>query len=389
MTDSSEKLRVAVIGLGKMGLSHVSMLRPDPRVDVVGICDASKLLRDIVHKYTGLQTFSDAKFMLSAVDAEAVVIATPTTSHAALAKNAIDSGASVFCEKPLTLAPDESARLADLTARSQVYGQVGYHNRFVASFQEAKRLLVAGAIGRVTHVRAEAHGPVVLKPSGNTWRTRRTQGGGCLYDYAAHPIDLATWFLGATQSVAGTVLQRTFSEQAEDEVYATLRFPNDTSAQLSVNWSDESQRKMRTALTLWGTNGTIYADRQECRVYLRGPDVPQGYQMGWNIRYTTDLTPPVGFYVRGEEYSAQLHHFVTSALATRDGLAVDSEPASTFATATYTDQAIDMLLRDHASSHRTTKPPSVDPATDGATYIPSNGITRPRMLATVKKALRR
>src|SRR5690625_5178627 len=292
MTDSSEKLRVAVIGLGKMGLSHVSMLRPDPRVDVVGICDASKLLLDIVHKYTGLQTFSEAETMPSTVGAQAVVIATPTTSHATLAKKAIDSGASVFCEKPLTLAPQESVRLADLAAGSQVYGQVGYHNRFVASFQETKRLLVAGAIGRVTHVRAEAHGPVVLKPSGNTWRSRRNQGGGCLYDYAAHPIDLATWFLGATQSVAGTVLQRSLSEQAEYEVDATLRFPNDISAQLSVNWSDGSQRKMRTALTLWGTHGTIYADRQECRVYLRGPHVPQGYQTGWNVRYTTDLTPP-------------------------------------------------------------------------------------------------
>src|SRR5690625_5370771 len=82
---------------------------------------------------------------------------------------------------------------------------------------------------------------------------------------------------------------------------------------------------MRTALTLWGTHGTIYADRQECRVYLRGPHVPQGYQTGWNVRYTTDLTPPVDFYVRGEEYSAQLHHFVTAALATRFGRAIGTE----------------------------------------------------------------
>ena len=58
-----------------------------------------------------------------------------------------------------------------------------------------KRLVDAGAIGRITHVLAEAYGPVVLKRQGSTWRTERTEGGGCLYDYAAHPINLVNWLL--------------------------------------------------------------------------------------------------------------------------------------------------------------------------------------------------
>src|SRR5699024_7506343 len=135
-----------------------------------------------------------------------------------LAQTALVHGASVFCEKPLSLEPEQSAALAALAEQQGRHAQVGYHNRFVASFREAKRLLDSHAIGTVQHVRAEAHGPVVVKASGSTWRSRRDQGGGCLYDYAAHPIDLATWYLGKPHSVSGTVLQRTFSEQTEDAV---------------------------------------------------------------------------------------------------------------------------------------------------------------------------
>ena len=55
---------------------------------------------------------------------------------------------------------------------------------------------------------AEAYGPVVLKPKGSTWRTQSTQGGGCLYDYAAHPLNLLNWYFGAPETVAGSVLKK-------------------------------------------------------------------------------------------------------------------------------------------------------------------------------------
>ncbi len=152
---------------------------------------------------------------------------------------------------------------------------------------------------------------MVTKPKGSTWRSQRAEGGGCLYDYAAHPIDLLNWFLGEPVGVGGTVLNRIFSRETEDEVFSTLYYPEGRTAQISVNWSDESYRKMTTRVTLWGTAGRIFADRQECQVYLRDDaPLPPGYEPGWNVRYTTELTEPVWFYLRGEEYSAQLDHFV-------------------------------------------------------------------------------
>ena len=98
---------------------------------------------------------------------------------------------------------------------------------------------------------------------------------------------------------------------------------------------------MTTRITAWGAAGRIYADRQECRVYLRGTaPIPAGYQRGWNVRYTTELTEPVGFYLRGEEYSAQIDHFVERVKTGRvNGL-------NGFESAAATDSVIAMMLAD-------------------------------------------
>ncbi|MEO7942973.1 MAG: Gfo/Idh/MocA family oxidoreductase, partial [Marmoricola sp.] len=255
----------------------------------------------------------------------------------------------VFCEKPLTLSAAQSDELAALAASRGLRTQVGYHNRFVAAFGEAQRLLALGTIGEVNHALAEAYGPVVLRAQGSTWRSRRSEGGGCLYDYAAHPLDLLTWFLGEPDAVGGTVLGQVFSADTEDEVYSTLFYPGGVTAQLSVNWSDESYRKMSTKVTLWGTKGRIVVDRQECQVYLRDTATPpEGYVHGWNVHYTTDLTPPVWFYVRGEEYSAELDHFVRAVSSQTSG--ADAGGLNSFGSAAVTDRVIELMIHDAASS---------------------------------------
>lgn len=348
IADHPPRLRVLVAGIGKMGLSHLSMLRAHPQVDVVGVCDSTTYVLDVLGKYTGLPTFTDYDAMIGSVPADAVLIATPTRKHFDMATSALSAGLHVFCEKPLCLSPQQSEALVAQAASRGLVGQVGYHNRFVGSFREVKSLLDAGAIGPVTHALVEAYGPVVLKAQGGTWRSRRAEGGGALYDYAAHPLDLVNWYLGNPVSASGATLGRVYSAETEDEVYGSIDFEGGATAQLSVNWSDESYRKMTTRVTIWGRDGRITADRQECQVYLRAnASPPDGYRHGWNVRYTTELTEPVWFYVRGEEYSAQIDSFVRSASAAMTGapLAVVND----FASALATDRVIEMLVRDNAS----------------------------------------
>ena len=304
-------LNVGVIGLGKMGLSHHSIINAHADVDVVGVADSSGYVLDVLEKYTGVKTYTDHRKLLAAGGLEAVVVSTPSSLHAAMVRECLEQGLHVFCEKPFCLDPADSLALAQLAADKGLVCQVGYHNRFIGAMQEAKRLLDLGAIGKVTHALAEAYGPVVLKPKGGTWRSKKSEGGGALYDYAAHPLDLLTWFFGRPDTVSGTKLTSVFSAETEDEVFTTLEWPGGTTAHLSVSWSDESQRKMTTKLTIWGTHGRIYVDRQEIQVYLRAEATPpEGYQTGWNVKYTTELTDEVDFYVRGEEYSAQLDTWV-------------------------------------------------------------------------------
>lgn len=336
---SKNVVKLAVVGLGKMGLSHFSIANAHPRTEVVA-CDASGFMLDGIAKYSGRPAFKDFDDMLAKEQLDAMIIATPSRLHAPMVRKALERGIHVFCEKPFCLDWHESEALTELAVERGLISQVGYHYRYVGAFQEMKRIIDAGALGQITHVLAEAYGPVVLRPKGTTWRTDRAEGGGCLYDYAAHPINLLNWYFGEPSGAAGTLLNSIFSTDTDDEVYSTLTWESGLSAHLSVNWSDESYRKMSTKITMTGTNGRLYADRQECQLYLRdaSPALP-GYSQGWNVRYTTELTENVDFYLRGEEYSAQIDDFVAAIL---DG----GKTANDFASATATDRTIAMMLAD-------------------------------------------
>jgi predicted dehydrogenase len=344
VTAITRTTRIAVVGIGKMGLSHLAIVNANPDLEVAAVCDASGIVRGVLEKYTGVVTYDDYDRMLREVDLDAVLIATPSRMHASMVRAALERGLHVFCEKPFTLAVRAAAELAALAREKGLVTQVGYHNRFVGPFAEVKRLIDAGTIGTVTHALGEAYGPVVLKAKGGTWRSRKEEGGGALYDYAAHPLNLLNWYFGEVTGVGGTVLKPIFSREIDDEVHSTLSFGGGESANISVNWSDESQRKMTTRITVWGTAGRIFADRQEIQVFLRdGAVIPDTYERGWNVRYGTELTGPVGFYLRGEEYSAQIEHFAERAREGRlDGV-------NGFESAAETDRVIAMLIADAAN----------------------------------------
>jgi predicted dehydrogenase len=339
MTDT--KLKVGVVGLGKMGLSHFAMINAHPDVETIG-CDGTGFMVDVLTKNIQAPVYKDYDEMLGAEDLDAVVIATPSRLHAPMVRTALEKGCHVFCEKPFCLDWKDSAELTQLAAEKGLLAQVGYHYRYVGAFQEMKRLIEAGAIGDITHVLAEAYGPVVLRAKRQTWRSDKAEGGGCLYDYAAHPLNLLNWFFGVPARVSGSVMNSVFSEGIDDEVFSTLQWDAGPTAHLSVNWSDESHRKMSTKISLIGTNGRLYADRQECQAYLRTPVAAlPDYTEGWNVKYTTELTEDRWFYLRGEEYSAQLDEFVTAIRAGKTDATENS-----FASATDTDKTLAMIIEN-------------------------------------------
>ena len=338
-------IRLALVGLGKMGLSHLSIVNTHADVERVAVCDSAAYLLDVLGRHAGIKGYTDYLRLLSEERPDAVIIATPPRSHGAMVRAALERNIHVYCEKPFCIDADEGLRLAELAERKGLVNQAGYHYRFVATFREMKRLVDAGVLGTIHHLRAEANGPVVVRRSAATWRSRRAEGGGCLYDYACHAIDLLSYLVGPPAAVAGTVLRQVFSRDVEDEVYSTFLYADGKTAHLAANWSDESFRKMSVKLSAWGSNGRICADRQEIQVYLRerASQAP-ALLPGWSVRSTTQLTPPVWFYLRGEEYSAQIDHFIQRVKRDRP------EAACTFRAAAEVAAIASMILEDAQSS---------------------------------------
>jgi len=331
-------IKAGMIGMGKMGISHLAILGAHPGVQVAAICDSASYVTSALKKHLPVETFKDYRKMIDSAGLDAVVVATPTSSHYDAASYALERGLHVFVEKPLCLDPGQSAKLSELARKAGRANQVGYHNRFIGTFREVRRLVREGALGEVYHVNGSAFGQVVIRPkAGGTWRSQKAEGGGCLHDYASHVVDLMNFVVGPPERILGAHLRSIFSAHVEDAVYATFRYANGASGQLETNWSDTTHRKMSTTLVVYGTQGKIIADRQECRVYLREPAA--GYPAEWTTRYITDLQEPVGFYLRGEEYSAQIDAFVDAA-----GRGT-SEHENDFASAGATDRVIDQILR--------------------------------------------
>jgi predicted dehydrogenase len=331
-------VNVAIVGLGKMGVSHLAIANASARLKVVAVCDSFTMLGQMVEKHCGLAYVPRYEDLLDVAGLHAVVIATPTRSHDAMIHAALDKGVHVLCEKPMTLSAAVSEELAQTAAARGLVGQVGYHNRFVATFAEVRRLLDAGVIGRIRHIHGEAYGPVVLKPVGKTWRSQSSEGGGCLYDYAAHPINLMNWYGGPVLQCSGAELTQQYSVDVDDAVYANLRFADGVTGQVTVNWSDETVRKMSTQVSIWGDGGKIIVDRQELKVYVgaTGRTLP-GYGEGWTVRYITDLTPNVDYYLRGEEYTAQLESFAQAV----EAKTVDC--VNSFTSAAETDRTLELI----------------------------------------------
>lgn len=333
-------LKAGIIGLGKMGISHAAIVAPHRDVELVAVCDTSSLVLEGFRKFTKVRVYDDYKRMIDSEALDFVVIATPTKFHFPMVKYAMEKGIHTFCEKPFSLTIREGEELVALADRKNLVNQVGYHNHFIGTFRELKRLLQKGILGELVHFTGEAYGPVVVKPKGGTWRSDPGEGGGCLFDYASHVINLIQEIIGRPVRAEGAMLKKIYSRDVEDAVYSVLKLESGLTGIISVNWSDETYRKMSTSLTIIGKKGKIICDATELKIYLKDPDSSEKLEKGWTIKYITDLAIPVDFYLRGEEYSAQIDNFVKDVLNGKPGT------INTFRQGLETDRVMELIMAE-------------------------------------------
>lgn len=333
-------IRGSVIGLGKMGLSHAAIVGAHPEVELLAVCDTSSMVLEAFKRFTRIHTYVDYKEMIGKEALDFVVVSTPTRFHYPMVKYALSQGLHVFCEKPFSLTAAEGEELVRLAREKSLVNQVGYHNHFIGTFRELKRLLKAGVLGELVYFTGEAYGPVVVKEKVNSWRSRAEEGGGCLYDYASHVLNLVQEIIDRPVKAGGSMLKSIYSKGVEDAVYCSLTLASGLSGSISVNWSDETYRKMSTTITVQGKNGKIICDATEIKIFLKEAVASQSLERGWTIRYITDFALPVNFYLRGEEYSAQIDQFI-DCIQLKQQAQVNS-----FEQGLYTDKVIEMILAD-------------------------------------------
>ena len=335
-------LKAGVIGFGRMGVTHYSILNSHPDVQFVAVCDSSKFILKNLKRYTSLKLFTDYRKMLDEMEMDFVIVATPTVSHTDIVKAAIERGLHMFVEKPFSLSAEEGQGLVAMLNGKELVNQVGYYLRFNEVIRAIKTIINDGLIGDVVHYKNEMYGRTVLKASKTSWRSKKAMGGGCVLDFASHCIDFADYLFGPVEQVFGSILKNIFSLNVEDAVYTMLKHQNGTSGNIMVNWSDESYRRPFNRIEILGTKGKIIADRQEYRLYLREADSNSHFEKGWNIHYLPELEKGVRFSVRGSDYTNQLDHFI-------DCIENNRATLCTFADALRTDFVIEKIKKDFAT----------------------------------------
>jgi predicted dehydrogenase len=303
-------IKGCLVGLGRMGITHFSILNAHPSVEIRAICDRSNRMLNIWKKYTNLNIYSDHRTMFRDEALDFVIISTPTDSHSEIIKAALDSSLHVFVEKPLSINAEQAIATNRYLEGKNLVGQVGYVNRFNEVFVEVKKLLASRVIGDIKTFTSEMYGPTVLKDSKGSWRGKRATGGGCMFEFASHCIDLAVYLVGVPERVTGSILKSIYSSDVEDFVSSTFIYGDGPVGSITVNWSEETYRKPTNIVKILGARGKIIADKHAYKIFLKEDDSTNGFRKGWNTRYITDFGKSVRLYVRGNEFTRQLDSFI-------------------------------------------------------------------------------
>jgi len=304
-------IKIGVIGAGRMGITHHSIINSHPKVSVSYVVEPSAFLRTMLHKYLNIKTFNDFTTFFKEARPDAILVCTPPAFHYPIIRLAYEHDVHVFVEKPFTTVFSEANELAQLYHKKGLVNQVGYVNRFNDAFIRTRVLLKQGIIGKVVSYKAEMYTPTKIKKSNDSgWRVARITGGGALFEIASHLIDLTNFFFDYPEKIVGSVFNKVYSDNVEDIITSTFLYKQGFHGTILVNWSDESYRKAALSFEICGEKGKIQVDQHGYKVYLKQADEEHLLRKGWTNYYFTDIYKQVPFYVRGNDFTKQLYHFV-------------------------------------------------------------------------------
>jgi len=220
-----ERIGVAFLGVGRMGMSHLRTLAGIRNARVVVVADP-----DIEAARRGQQVSFADRATTDALDAindpavEAVVIVTPTSTHAELIEAALRAGKAIWSEKPIALSLAETDRVVRIWRETGLPVQLGFMRRFDPGYVRAKELIDRGELGRIEQFRSASRDtyPPDVKFIRNS--------GGSFLDMSVHDYDLARWLVGEIEEVSAwgaNIIDDRFAEGGDiDTAVTMLRFEN-------------------------------------------------------------------------------------------------------------------------------------------------------------------
>ena len=252
-------LRVGLAGLGSMGRNHLRHLSSREGCVLAAVADpVADVLADAVDK-TGAAGFADPLAMIEEAALDAVVIASPTTTHAGLAGAAIARGLPLLVEKPLAATVEEGIALVEAAGSRDVPLQVGHVERFNPAVLELGRRIEKGWVGTIYSITSRRAGPFPA----------RIRDVGVTIDLATHDADIISW-------VAGERPVRVYAETAqrlhatnEDLLFGLLHFPSGATGMLDVNWLTPAKRRQ---LAVVGEAGMFELDYLTQRLTFTSAD---------------------------------------------------------------------------------------------------------------------
>jgi predicted dehydrogenase len=268
-------MRFGLIGAGGMGRHQANLLAQIAGAELAAIGDVelTAAAKSLAEQH-GAALDVSAEAVLSRSDIDAVIVATPTWTHAPLALIAIQAGKHVFVEKPIARTLAEAEQLIEAADRAGVKLAVGHVVRYFPDYAAARDIVQSGEIGTPGVARAIRLTGLPRAP----WYADAERSGGVILDVMVHDFDWLRWTFGAVRRVTARGLMHNTATD-RDAAMAVLRFQNGTIGYAEGSWG---YRTFRTSFEISGSGGLIRSDNGSTQTHSYEVDLPDAVRPRWS-----------------------------------------------------------------------------------------------------------